>query len=37
MIQRLNLRTVAEGADQADVAARYDALLKLRAGTTDGG
>ena len=37
MIQRLNLRTVAEGADQADVTARYHALLKLRAGKTDGG
>jgi uncharacterized membrane protein len=29
MIQRLNLRTVAEAADQADVTARYDALLAL--------
>jgi hypothetical protein len=29
MIQRLNLRTVAEEADQADVTARYDALLAL--------
>ena len=29
MIQRLNLRTVVEEADQADVTARYDALLAL--------
>jgi uncharacterized membrane protein len=29
MIQRLNLRTVPEEADQADVTARYDALLTL--------
>jgi uncharacterized membrane protein len=29
MIQRLNLRTVAEAADQADVTARYEALLAL--------
>jgi uncharacterized membrane protein len=29
MIQRLSLRTVAEEADQADVTARYDALLAL--------
>ena len=32
MIQRLNLRTVAEPTDQADVTARYEALLKLHAG-----
>jgi uncharacterized membrane protein len=32
MLQRLNLRTVAEPADQADVTARYEALLKLHAG-----
>ena len=31
MIQRLNLRTVPEAADQADVTARYEALLALRA------
>jgi uncharacterized membrane protein len=31
MIQRLNLRTVPEAADQADVTARYEALLKLHA------
>jgi len=31
MIQRLSLRTVPEAADQADVTARYDALLKLHA------
>jgi uncharacterized membrane protein len=31
MIQRVNLRTVAEAADQADVTARYDALLALHA------
>jgi uncharacterized membrane protein len=29
MIQRLNLRTVIEAADQADVTARYEALLAL--------
>jgi uncharacterized membrane protein len=29
MIQRINLRTVAEEADQADVTARYEALLAL--------
>jgi uncharacterized membrane protein len=32
MIQRLNLRTVPEAADQADVTARYEALLALHAG-----
>jgi hypothetical protein len=34
MIQRLNLGTVAEATDQADVTARYEALLALhdRAG-----
>jgi uncharacterized membrane protein len=31
MIQRLNLRTVAEAADQDDITARYDALLALHA------
>ncbi|WP_300602850.1 DUF2254 domain-containing protein [Trebonia sp.] len=31
MIQRVNLRTVPEAADQADVTARYDALLALHA------
>jgi uncharacterized membrane protein len=31
MIQRVNLRTVAEAADQADVTARYEALLALHA------
>jgi uncharacterized membrane protein len=31
MIQRLSLRTVPEAADQADVTARYEALLKLYA------
>jgi uncharacterized membrane protein len=31
MIQRLSLRTVPEATDQADVTARYDALLKLHA------
>jgi uncharacterized membrane protein len=31
MIQRVNLRTVPEEADQADITARYDALLKLHA------
>jgi uncharacterized membrane protein len=31
MIQRLNLRTVAEATDQADVTARYEALLELHA------
>jgi uncharacterized membrane protein len=36
MIQRLNLRTVPEPSDQADVTARYDALLKLNAGKGDG-
>ena len=36
MIQRLNLRTVPEVADQADVTIRYDALLKLSAGRPSG-
>ena len=31
MIQRVSLRTVPEEADQADVAARYEALLALHA------
>ena len=31
MIQRVNLRTVQEEADQADITARYEALLKLHA------
>jgi uncharacterized membrane protein len=31
MIQRLNLRTIAEATDQADVTARYEALLELHA------
>ena len=31
MIQRVSLRTVPEPADQADIAARYDALLALHA------
>jgi uncharacterized membrane protein len=31
MIQRVNLRTVPEEADQADIAARYEALLELHA------
>ncbi len=31
MIQRVNLRTVPEAADQADVTARYDTLLALHA------
>jgi uncharacterized membrane protein len=31
MIQRLNLRSVPEAADQADVTARYEALLALHA------
>jgi uncharacterized membrane protein len=31
MIQRLNLRTVPEATDQADVTTRYEALLKLHA------
>jgi uncharacterized membrane protein len=31
MIQRVNLRTVPEQADQADITARYDALLALHA------
>jgi uncharacterized membrane protein len=31
MIQRVNLRTVPEEADQADITARYEALLKLHA------
>lgn len=35
MIQRLNLRTVPEATDQADVTARYEALLKLHAGKAD--
>jgi uncharacterized membrane protein len=30
MIQRVNLRTVSEQADKADITARYDALLALR-------
>jgi hypothetical protein len=29
MIQRVNLRTVPEEADWADITARYEALLKL--------
>ena len=29
MIQRANLRTVAESADQADVTARYDAVVAM--------
>ncbi len=33
MIQRVNLRTVPEATDQADVSARYDALLALHART----
>lgn len=33
MIQRLNLRTVEEETDQADVTARYEALLALHART----
>ena len=36
MIQRLNLRTVPEPADQADVTVRYEELLKLHAGKTAG-
>ena len=37
MIQRLNLRTVPEEADQADVTARYEAVLAVRgeAAVTD--
>jgi hypothetical protein len=31
MIQRLNLRTVPEEADQADITARYEALLAVYA------
>jgi uncharacterized membrane protein len=31
MIQRLNLRSVTEATDQADVTARYEALLELHA------
>jgi uncharacterized membrane protein len=31
MIQRLNLRTVAEAADQSDITARYEELLALHA------
>jgi uncharacterized membrane protein len=31
MIQRINLRTVPEEADQADVTGRYEALLELHA------
>jgi len=31
MIQRLNLRTISEATDQADVTARYEALLALHA------
>jgi uncharacterized membrane protein len=34
MIQRVNLRTVSEEADQVDVTARYDALLALHARLT---
>jgi uncharacterized membrane protein len=34
MIQRVNLRTVPEQADQADITARYDALLALHAQVT---
>ncbi|HSZ42981.1 MAG TPA: DUF2254 domain-containing protein [Trebonia sp.] len=34
MIQRVNLRTVPEEADRADVTARYEALLALHAGNT---
>jgi hypothetical protein len=34
MIQRVNLRTVPEQADQDDITARYDALLALHAQTT---
>ena len=30
-IQRVNLRTVSEQADQTDITARYDALLELHA------
>jgi uncharacterized membrane protein len=37
MIQRLNLSTVREPADQADVTARYEALLKLHAGKAHSG
>lgn len=37
MIQRLSLRTVEEEADQADVTARYDALLALHARTARAG
>lgn len=33
MIQRLNLQTVAEAGDQADVTARYESLLALHAST----
>jgi uncharacterized membrane protein len=36
MIQRVNLRTVPEQADQADITARYDALLALHAQATGG-
>jgi uncharacterized membrane protein len=36
MIQRLNLRTVPEPSDKADVTARYEALLKLHAGQENG-
>jgi uncharacterized membrane protein len=36
MLQRLNLRTVPEPSDQADVTARYEALLKPHAGKTSG-
>jgi hypothetical protein len=31
MIQRVSQRTVTEPADQADITARYEALLALRA------
>jgi uncharacterized membrane protein len=34
MIQRVNLRTVSEQADQTDITARYDALLALHAQVT---
>jgi uncharacterized membrane protein len=36
MIQRLNLRSIPEPADQADVTVRYEALLKLHAGKAAG-
>jgi uncharacterized membrane protein len=37
MIQRVNLQTVAEEADRADVTARYEALLALHATGTAAG